>query len=817
MDKEFNCENCGQREYIFGGDNTLNDFCHLLFSEENYNSTVLCHNFQGYDSYPILHYLYANAIVPKVIPNGAKIMCLTVPSCKIKMIDSINFLPMALSKLPAMFGFDELKKGYFPHLFNKKENQRVVLDGLPDLSFYNPNGMKPDDRQTFLKWYSRHKNDTFDFQEQLLDYCKSDTDILRRCCLRFREDFMDTTDIDPFEQCITMASACNLVFRTKFLESETIGLIPRQGYNPEQKQSMKALQWVKYISHMEGYKIQHARNGGEKVIGPYRADGYYESKNAEKIVLEFHGDFWHGNPTNYSRSTVNPVNQLTMGELHDKTIEKQRYLENDGYTYICICESEFDKQVSNDSNMRSFIESLGIISPLEPRDAFYGGRTEAYTLYKEASADETIDYYDVTSLYPWVNKTGKIPLGHPKIVTENFKELDKYEGLIKCKVLPPKGLFHPVLPSKCNGKLLFHLCRACAETKEQTSCSHNDTERSFIGTWVTDEVQKAIQKGYQIVKVYEVWHFNKVSKYDPITKTGGIFTQYVNTFLKIKQEASGWPKWCQTEQQKRKYINMYYQKEGILLDYENIKKNPGFRALAKLMLNSFWGKFGQRSNMPQVDLIEDLSVYFDKLTSDREEVTCVNYVSDEFVEMHWKYKEDFVDTNPKTNVVIAAYTTAQARLKLFSYLETLGPRALYADTDSVIFSTKQGETKPELNDYLGDLTDEVPGNSIKTFITCGPKNYGYELQKPDGDGNCTHCKIRGITLSCKNMLNVNFDVLRTIVTKRQDAVLSVVNAHKIASDRNSSKLITISERKDNQMVFDKRVIGGNYVSYPYGY
>ncbi|XP_053406566.1 uncharacterized protein LOC123556078 [Mercenaria mercenaria] len=670
------------------------------------------------------------------------------------MIDSINFLPMALSKLPAMFGFDELKKGYFPHLFNKKENQRVVLDGLPDLSFYNPDGMKPDDRQTFLKWYSRHKNDTSDFQEQLLDYCKSDTDILRRCCLRFREDFMDTTDIDPFEQCITMASACNLVFRTKFLESETIGLIPRQGYNPEQKQSMKALQWVKYISHIEGYKIQHARNGGEKVIGPYRVDGYYESKNAGKIVLEFHGDFWHGNPTKYSRSTVNPVNQLTMGELHDKTIEKQRYLENDGYTYICIWESEFDKQVSNDSNMRSFIESLDIISPLEPRDAFYIGRTEAYTLYKEASADETIDYYDVTSLYPWVNKTGKIPLGHPKIITENFKELDIYESLIKCKVLPPKGLFHPVLPCKCNGKLLFHLCRACAETKEQTPCSHNDTERSFTGTWVTDEVQKAIQKGYQIVKVYEVWHFDKVSKHDPITKTGGIFTQYVNTFLKIKQEASGWPKWCQTEQQKTKYINMYYQKEGILLDYENIKKNPGLRALAKLMLNSFWGKFGQRSNMPQVDLIEDPSVYFDKLTSDREEVTCVIYVSDEFVEM---------------------------------------PHC--------------GETKPELNDYLGDLTDEVPGNSIQTFITGGPKNYGYELQKPDGDGNCTHCKIRGITLSCKNMLNVNFDVLRTIVTKRQDAVLSVVNAHKIARDRNSSKLITISERKDYQMVFDKRVIG----------
>lgn len=40
------------------------------------------------------------------------------------------------------------------------------------------------------------------------------------------------------------------------------------------------------------------------------------------------------------------------------------------------------------------------------------------------------------------------------------------------------------------------------------------------------------------------------------------------------------------------YIDDYYDKEGILLDFDNIRKNPGLRQLAKLMLNSFWGKFG---------------------------------------------------------------------------------------------------------------------------------------------------------------------------------------------------------------------------------
>ena len=97
------------------------------------------------------------------------------------------------------------------------------------------------------------------------------------------------------------------------------------------------------------------------------------------------------------------------------------------------------------------------------------------------------------------------------------------------------------------------------------------------------------------------------------------------------------------------------------------------------------------------------------------------------------------------------------------------------------------------------------------------KNYGYELSKPDEYGNRTHFKIRGITQNYNNKLNVNFGVLKHFVTERQNGAVSVVNAHKIARDRNKSKIITTLERKDYQIVFDKRVIGANYVSYPYGY
>lgn len=67
--------------------------------------------------------------------------------------------------------------------------------------------------------------------------------------------------------------------------------------------------------------------------------------------------------------------------------------------------------------------------------------------------------------------------------------------------MPPKSLYHPVLPARIGGKLLFPLCRTCAATQAEKNCIHTDDERSILGTWVTEEVKKSLEKGYQILKV----------------------------------------------------------------------------------------------------------------------------------------------------------------------------------------------------------------------------------------------------------------------------------------------------------------------------
>ena len=157
--------------------------------------------------------------------------------------------------------------------------------------------------------------------------------------------------------------------------------------------------------------------------------------------------------------------------------------------------------------MKEFFNNFAISEPLEPRNVFFGGRTNATLLFYETQSNEKIQYVDFCSLYPWCNKYGQYPLGHPQIITENFRPIDQYFGMVKCTVLPPCQLYHPVLPYRNQGKPMFPLWRTCADTMQQEYCHHTDADRAMHGTWVALELEKALQKGYQLLKIDEVWNF----------------------------------------------------------------------------------------------------------------------------------------------------------------------------------------------------------------------------------------------------------------------------------------------------------------------
>ena len=111
--------------------------------------------------------------------------------------------------------------------------------------------------------------------------------------------------------------------------------------------------------------------------------------------------------------------------------------------------------------------------------------------------------------------------------------------------------------------------------------------------------------------------------------------------------------------------------EGIALDKASISKNSGQRTLAKLKLNSMWGKWAQNQNKTQTTIVDSEKEFFEPLTSPGNEVTNFIFPNNEVVWISWKFSENNAITGKNVNVAVAAYVTTQARLKLYEYLSKL--------------------------------------------------------------------------------------------------------------------------------------------------
>ena len=541
------------------------------------------------------------------------------------------------------------------------------------------------------------------------------------------------------------------------MTEDSIALIPAMGYQNHETSSYKSYLWMKYLSESNNIFIKHARNGHEYKIEKYKVDGYCSETST---VYEFHGCLWHGCPTCYTPSTFNVFTRDTMENTYNRHLLRIKFLKSKT-SVIEIWECDYDRKCKNDDKFKQFVNmQMNIRAALNPRDALTGGRTNASVLYYKGEAG----YVGFTSLYPYIQKYGSFPIGHPVIVTENFKTVTSYFGLIYCRVLSPQHLYFPILPTR-DGKLIFALCATCAKLKQYEQCNHNEDERVIEGTWVSLELNKAIKEGYVVKQIFEVWHWDKVEKYDEKTKSGGIFTGYVNTFLKIKQEASGYPIGTTNEDE---YINKYYEREGILLEKDKIKPNPGLKAISKLLLNSQWGRYAMNTKKTQCKFVSSLdelyafvynNQYILKQVLYPNEDICIVYY-EECKEMHWGSNQ--------TNVVIAAFVTSQARLKLYSEMEKLDQRVLYYDTDSIIYKLEKDGYNPKIGDYLGDFTNEInpsEGNHIVEFASAGPKNYTYKL-----DTGISYCKVKGFFLNATTSKLIDFEKIRLFVLNRNEGM-----------------------------------------------
>ena len=87
---------------------------------------------------------------------------------------------------------------------------------------------------------------------------------------------------------------------------------------------------------------------------------------------------------------MNPTSQKTMEQLYKDTMKKVNYLENHGFEVVQKWECELKKELKEDEEMKQFFDEYEIVDPLQPRDAFYGGRTNATKLFHQCHGNEKI-------------------------------------------------------------------------------------------------------------------------------------------------------------------------------------------------------------------------------------------------------------------------------------------------------------------------------------------------------------------------------------------------------------------------------------------
>lgn len=372
----------------------------------------------------------------------------------------------------------------------------------------------------------------------------------------------------------------------------------------------------------------------------------------------------------------------------------------------------------------------------EMKNGYYGGKTEIFKMFIDEGKYKC---YDVNSLYPSVMFDNDFPCSRPYVLHDpRIKDIKEKTGITQAKVITPTYMYYPLLPYKYNtgsyNKLIFPLGK-------------------FTGYWDNHLLRKAIDLGYK-VKPIKMFSFN----------TEYIFKDYIHTFYNIKQKSE--------------------------------KDTPSY-ILAKLLMNSLYGKFAQ--------------------SQDSEKLMQIKSIKD-MIEL----KDEIIDVfDPDNNVYrvkcesngnffipqISIHVTALALLRLYSFIEYLhnkGNIVSYCDTDSLFTngtlhtSNKLGDMKKEYDFFKGYFLlpktyciVQNNGNKIKA------KGYIGEFQKQLSEN------------SFKKALFKNDYSDFQIISKEE-----TINTMKTSYIRHKTYLSTDYIKKSIHATYDKRAILKDYDTKP---
>jgi hypothetical protein len=186
--------------------------------------------------------------------------------------------------------------------------------------------------------------------------------------------------------------------------------------------------------------------------------------------------------------------------------------------------------------------------------------------------------------------------------------------------------------------------------------------------------------------------------------------------------------------------------------------------VSKLCLNSLWGKFCQRNDLVQTKVFKhgmsEYHAYLERYKATHDRFIVPIFMDDKHPILEVQIKplkegseQQKQQTNDFANVVIGVFTTAYGRMELYRELDRLQDQVLYCDTDSIIYKYNKNNTQHKqiaVGEYLGQWKDELEDkqgrNTIVQFVSGGPKNYAYKLDRKDDKGRQEYLKVKGINL-----------------------------------------------------------------------
>ena len=168
------------------------------------------------------------------------------------------------------------------------------------------------------------------------------------------------------------------------------------------------------------------------------------------------------------------------------------------------------------------------------------------------------------------------------------------------------------------------------------------------------------------------------------------------------------------------------------------------------------------------------------------------FINENVVQVTYKYKDQYVQ-DP-----FAAFTTSNARLRLYDMLDHLGQSVAYYDTDSMVY-IDDGQSTVKTGCMLGEWTNELGKDHIKEWRSTGPKSYGYITNKRK-----EMVKIKGFTLNYQNSKHLNFDSMKKIIDKEIDNVHLSYNM--ITRNAKNKTLVNKETTKEFKFDYDKRMV-----------